>query len=75
MKLFARNAFHMDYGMKKLMELFYAAIRDNKPDPISAEEILRTSRIMENIFEQMPKRSEQKSLLDASRDHDLSHPE
>jgi hypothetical protein len=61
--------------MKKLMELFYTAIRDNKPDPISAAEILRTSRIMENIFEQMPKRSEQKSLPDASRDHDLSHPE
>jgi predicted dehydrogenase len=75
MKLFARNDFHMDYGMKKLMGLFYSAIRDNKPDPISAAEILRTSRIMENIFEQMPKRSEQESLLGASGDHGLSHSE
>jgi len=56
MKLFARNEFHMDYGMKKLMELFYAAIRDDRPDPLPAEEILRTSRIMETIFEQMPRR-------------------
>lgn len=55
MKLFAKNEFHMDYGMKKLMELFYAAIRDHEPDPISSAEILRTSRIMETIFKQMPK--------------------
>ncbi|MBE3143409.1 MAG: Gfo/Idh/MocA family oxidoreductase, partial [Planctomycetes bacterium] len=54
-RLFARNDFHMDYGMKKLMELFYSAIRENKPDPIPSAEILRTSRIMEAIFEQMPK--------------------
>lgn len=55
MRLFARHEFHMDYGMRKLMELFYAAIEDGRPDPISAAEILRTSRIMEAIFEQMPR--------------------
>jgi len=75
MRLFAKNDFHMDYGMKKLIELFYSAIKDNKPDPISAAEILRTSRLMENIFEQISKRRERESLLDASRDHVLSHPE
>ncbi len=57
LRLFAKNDFHMDYGMKKLMELFYAAIREGKPDPIPAAEILRTARIMEDIFAQMPKRS------------------
>jgi predicted dehydrogenase len=75
MKLFARNDFYMDYGMKKLMELFYSAIRDNKPDPISSAEILRTSRIMETIFEQMPKHGAQGSQFNASIDHGLSHPE
>ena len=55
MKLFAKKDFHMDYGMRKLMELFYSAIRDDTSDPIPSTEILRTSRIMETIFEQMPK--------------------
>lgn len=55
MKLFAGNDFHMDYGMRRLMRLFYAAVREGKPDPILPEEILRTSRIMESIFKQMPK--------------------
>jgi predicted dehydrogenase len=54
MKLFARSDFHMDYGMKKLMQLFYSAVREDRPDPIPAAEILRTSRIMEKIFRQMP---------------------
>ena len=54
-KLFARNDFHMDYGMKKLIELFYAAITEDAPDPIPVDEILRTTRIMETIFRQMPK--------------------
>jgi len=54
--LFARKEFHMDSGMKKLVELFYAAVRDNnKPDPISHAEILRTSCIMEAIFQNVPK--------------------
>jgi predicted dehydrogenase len=57
MKLFAKNEFHMDSGMRALMDRFYAAVRDNKPDPIPGAEILRTSRIMEDIFAQMPKRS------------------
>ena len=60
-RLFAKKEFQMDYGMKKLMELFYAAIREDKPDPISPGEILRTSRIMETIFQQMPQRPPQAS--------------
>jgi predicted dehydrogenase len=56
-RLFARKEFHMDYGMKKLMERFYLAVRGGRPDPIPTDEILRTSRIMESIFEQLPGRS------------------
>ncbi|MBE3144716.1 MAG: Gfo/Idh/MocA family oxidoreductase [Planctomycetes bacterium] len=54
MRLFARNDFHMDYGMKRLMDHFYSSIRDNGPDPIPVVEILRTARIMEAIFKTMP---------------------
>jgi predicted dehydrogenase len=53
-KSFIKKEFHMDYGMRKLMELFYAAIRDDKPEPISHEEILWTARIMEAIFQKLP---------------------
>jgi predicted dehydrogenase len=56
LKLFARNEFHMDYGMRKLMALFYAAVNGEGPDPLPVGEILRTARIMETIFAQMPKR-------------------
>lgn len=55
MRRFVKKDFQMDYGMRKLMELFYSAIRDNAPDPIPSSEILRTSRIMEAIFKQIPK--------------------
>lgn len=55
MRQFARHEFHMDYGMRKLMELFYRAILENAPDPIPPSEILRTSRIMDAIFAQMPR--------------------
>jgi predicted dehydrogenase len=52
---FARKEFQMDFGMRKLMELFYRAIREGGPDPIPGPEILRTARIMDAIFSQMPK--------------------
>ena len=51
---FARREFQMDYGMRKLMELFYRAIREGGPDPLPPAEIRRTARIMEDIFSQMP---------------------
>ena len=55
MRQFARKEFQMDFGMRKLMELFYRAIREGGPDPIPPAEILRTAKIMDAIFEQMPK--------------------
>lgn len=54
MRQFARKEFQMDFGMRKLMELFYRAIREGGADPIPGSEILRTARIMDAIFSQMP---------------------
>jgi predicted dehydrogenase len=50
---FLRNDFHMKAGMKYLMEAFYNAIRKSGPLPISYREILLTSRIMDDIFDQV----------------------
>jgi predicted dehydrogenase len=52
---FARKEFQMDFGLRKLMELFYDAVREGGPDPIHPAEIRRTARIMDAIFQQMPK--------------------
>ena len=52
---FARKEFQMDFGMRKLMELFYRAVREGGPDPIPLAEIRRTARIMDAIFRQMPR--------------------
>jgi predicted dehydrogenase len=57
MRQFARKEFQMDFGMRKLMAMFYRAIREGGPDPIPSEEILRTTRIMDAIFAQIPVRS------------------
>ena len=52
---FAKRDFHFPYdsGMRTLLEAFYASIADGHPAPISHGEILRTSRIMDRIFEQV----------------------
>lgn len=55
---FARKEFQMDFGMRKLMELFYRAIREGGPDPIPRDEIRRAARMMDAIFSQMPSRRE-----------------
>lgn len=55
LRQFGRKEFQMDFGMRKLMERFYRAIREGGPDPIPHDEILRTARIMDAIFAQMPK--------------------
>ena len=52
---FARKEFQMDFGMRKLMELFYRAIREGGTDPIPGAEIRRTARMMDAIFTQMPR--------------------
>jgi len=52
-RLFLGSDFHMDSGMKYLIESFYRSIRDDAPLPIPYREILLTARIMDAIFEQI----------------------
>lgn len=50
---FARAEFHGGYGKQFLIGAFYRSIVNNEPVPIPYAEILRTSRIMEDIFIQV----------------------
>ena len=50
---FIKSDFHMDSGMKFLIESFYRSISDDTPLPISYKEILTTSKIMDTIFAQI----------------------
>lgn len=59
LRQFARKEFQMDFGMRRLMELFYRAIREGGPDPLPKAEILRTAQIMDAIFSQLPRLSDQ----------------
>jgi predicted dehydrogenase len=52
-RLFLGRDFHMDSGMKYLIESFYRSIREGTPVPIPYREILLTARIMDTIFEQV----------------------
>jgi hypothetical protein len=50
---FLRNDFQMNWGMKNLIASFYGSIAENGPPPIPYREILLTSRIMDDIFNQL----------------------
>jgi len=52
-RLFLARDFHMDSGMKYLVESFYCSIRDGAPVPIPYRQILLTARIMDAIFDQL----------------------
>lgn len=52
-RLFLAKDFHMESGMKFLIESFYRSIRQDAPVPIPYREILLTARIMDAIFEQV----------------------
>ncbi|HTR22491.1 MAG TPA: Gfo/Idh/MocA family oxidoreductase [Terriglobales bacterium] len=52
-RLFLARDFHMDAGMKVLIESFYRSIREGTPVPIPYREIVLTARIMDMIFEQL----------------------
>ncbi len=71
---FARKEFQMDFGMRKLMELFYGAVREGGPDPIPLPEIRRTARIMDAIFQQMPKAQTQRDMWGGSHEGHNQHP-
>jgi predicted dehydrogenase len=53
MRLFLARDFHMDSGMKYLIESFYRSIREDTLVPIPYREILLTARIMDAIFDQL----------------------
>jgi len=58
-KLFVANDFHMDAGMKYLIESFYRSIREQAPVPIPYREILMTARIMDEVFAQLDAKGSQ----------------
>jgi predicted dehydrogenase len=51
---FLTGKLYQDFGMKALMESFYAAIRNSGAPPIPYREILLTARIMDDVFAQTP---------------------
>ena len=53
MARFLRSEFHDDSGVKNLVEAFYRSTLGETPLPISYAEILRTSKIMDDIFAQL----------------------
>jgi len=62
-RLFLNNEFHMDSGMKYLIEAFYNSIREVAPVPIPYREILLTARIMDEIFNQLATKRSQDQLV------------
>jgi predicted dehydrogenase len=50
---FLKSDFHTNVGMRRLIGAFYKSISSKGPVPIPYDEILRTSRIMEEIFSQL----------------------
>lgn len=52
-RLFLAQDFHMDAGMKVLIESFYRSISEDLPVPIPYREILLTTWIMDAIFDQL----------------------
>lgn len=63
LKQFLRSDFHMDYGMKMLIQEFYRSVEGKAPVPIPYREILTTARIMDNIFSQIPKTPEPRTAV------------
>jgi len=51
-RLFWRRDFHMESGMKYLIEHFYECIQEDTSPPIPYDQILLTAKIMDRIFEQ-----------------------
>ena len=56
-RTFLAREFHMNAGMKYLIEAFYRSIMQGTPVPIPYREILLTTRIMDAIFDQLSAKS------------------
>jgi predicted dehydrogenase len=52
-RLFLARDFHMESGVKNLIEAFYRSITGKQAVPIPYREILLTARIMDDIFQQL----------------------
>lgn len=50
---FIKRDLHLDAGLKFLIESFYHSIKNNNPPPIPYREILLTTKIMDDIFNQV----------------------
>lgn len=50
---FLRNDFHSEYGIHFLINSFYRSVSENIPLPVTYRDILMTSRIMDDIFNQV----------------------
>lgn len=61
---FLKGEFHLppDSGLRRLMEKFYSAVSCEDPLPIPYREILLTSRIMDDIFTQVLRDRDRRSL-------------
>jgi len=55
---FIRSDFHYFAGMNYLLRAFYSSILRDSDPPIPYSDILRTAKIMDLIFEQLPDRQE-----------------
>ena len=62
LRQFLAMDFHMDSGMKQLIESFYQSIREGTAMPIPYREILLTARIMDAIFDQLSDSQPQSQL-------------
>ncbi len=49
---FLKSDIHYFAGMGNLFELFYQSIRDESPPPIAYDEMLRVTRLMDDLFRQ-----------------------
>lgn len=50
---FARSDFHYFAGLNRLLALFYDAVRDDSPPPITYRDILRITKMQETIYDQI----------------------
>jgi predicted dehydrogenase len=67
-RTFLARDFHMQSGMKYLIESFYRSIIQGTPVPIPYREILLTARIMDAIFNQIGARGSQVDFQFQARD-------
>lgn len=68
---FLRGQYHMDSGRRRLIESFYQSIAHGAPLPIPYAEILRVSRIMDEIFAQLNVNSTQDRIESVERPYSL----